>query len=129
MKRFLLDTNAFLFWTAGAKKLSPRARKLMEDPGTELLLSAVSSWEIAIKYSLDKLALPEPPHRFVPSRMTAHSIAGLSFEHADALAVAALPVIHDDPFDRALIAQALRQKLPVITSDERFEEYGVNVEW
>jgi PIN domain nuclease of toxin-antitoxin system len=129
MKRILLDTNAFLHWTAGAKKLSVRARKLIEDSRNELLLSAVSSWEIAIKYALDKLALPEPPHKFVPSRMAAHAIGGLSFEHADALAVATLPAVHDDPFDRALIAQALERKLAIVTSDERFAAYGVTVEW
>lgn len=61
--------------------------------------------------------------------MAAHSIAGLAFEHTDALVVADLPPIHDDPFDRALIAQALEHELPIITADDRFEEYGVRVEW
>jgi PIN domain nuclease of toxin-antitoxin system len=129
MKSLLLDTNAFLFWTAGAKKLSTRARKLIEDPRSELLLSAVSSWEIAIKFSLGKLKLPEPPQKFVPSRMSRHGITGIAFEHTDALAVALLPELHDDPFDRALIAQALERDLPIITSDARFEAYGVAVEW
>jgi PIN domain nuclease of toxin-antitoxin system len=129
VKRLLLDTQAFLYWTAGAKKLSPRARKSIEDPRNEILLSAVSSWEIAIKYGLGKLTLPEPPGKFVPSRMARHTISGISFEHSDALAIAALPSIHDDPFDRALIAQALARKLIVVTSDERFEAYGVSVEW
>ena len=129
MKAFLLDTNAFLYWTAGAKKLSTRARTTIENPRNDILLSAVSSWEIAIKYALDKLDLPDPPHKFVPSRMARHGITGLPLEHADALAVAALPAHHDDPFDRALIAQALSRKLSVITSDARFADYGVTVEW
>jgi len=129
MKRFLLDTSAFLFWTSGGKKLSPRARKLIENHDHEILLSAVSSWEIAIKFGLGKLALPEPPRKFVPSRMMTHSIGGLAFEHSDALAIAALPEHHDDPFDRALIAQALERDLPIITSDPRFEDYDVDVEW
>ena len=129
MKRVLLDTVAFLYWTAGGKKLSPRARKIVEDPRNELLLSAVSSWEIAIKYGLGKLDLPEPPAKFVPSRMARHAIEGLAFEHTDALAVATLPDLHDDPFDRALIAQALARDLSIITSDGRFDDYGVVVEW
>ena len=129
MKRLLLDTSAFLFWTSGGKKLSVRARKAMADPRNELLLSAVSSWEIAIKYRLGKLSLPEPPGRFVPARMSKHAFIGLAFEHTDALAVATLPDLHDDPFDRALIAQALERKLPVVTADERFAEYGVAIEW
>src|SRR5262245_2864492 len=116
MKQFLLDTNAFLYWTAGAKKLSARARKAIEHPDHELMLSAISSWEISIKHALGKLKLPDSPHKFVPSRMAAHSITGLAFEHADALAIAQLPDHHDDPFDRALIAQALERDLVVITS-------------
>jgi len=129
MKSVLLDTNAFLFWTAGAKKLSAKARKVIEDPRNELFLSAVSSWEIAIKFALGKLELPEPPKKFVPSRMVRHGITGIAFEHTDALAVAMLPDLHDDPFDRALIAQALERDLAVVTSDARFEAYGVTVEW
>ena len=127
--RLLLDTNAFLFWTAGAKKLSVRARKVIANPRNEVLLSAVSSWEIAIKFALGKLHLPEPPAKFVPSRLVRHSIGGLAFEHTDALAVATLPAVHEDPFDRALIAQALERELTVVTSDERFGEYGVRTEW
>jgi len=129
VKRFLLDTNAFLYWTAGAKKLSVRARKAIENPDNEVMLSAISSWEVSIKHRLGKLKLPEPPHKFVPSRMSAHAILGLAFEHSDALAIALLPEHHDDPFDRALIAQALERDLVVITSDDRFEDYGVKVEW
>jgi PIN domain nuclease of toxin-antitoxin system len=129
VKRFLVDTNAFLFWTSGGKKLSSRARKLIENPDHEILLSAVSSWEIAIKFALGKLSLPEPPAKFVPSRMHKHAIGGLAFEHADALAIAALPDHHDDPFDRALIAQAIERDLPIITSDTRFDDYDIDVEW
>lgn len=129
MKHFLLDTNAFLYWTSGGKKLSVRARKAIENPRNEILLSAVSSWEIAIMHALGKLSLPDAPAKFVPSRMSAHSISGLGFEHSDALAVAALTEHHDDPFDRALIAQALERKLTIITSDARFADYGVPTEW
>lgn len=127
--RILLDTNAFLFWTAGAKKLSARARKVIENPRNEILLSSVSSWEIAIKHALGKLDLPQPPRKFVLSRLANHSIRGLAFEHSDALAVVDLPKLHDDPFDRALIAQALERDLSVVTADDRFEDYGVAVEW
>jgi PIN domain nuclease of toxin-antitoxin system len=127
--RLLLDTNAFLFWTAGAKKLSVRARKVIANSRNEVCLSAVSSWEIAIKFALGKLHLPEPPAKFVPSRLARHSITGLAFEHTDALAVAALPALHEDPFDRALIAQALERDLTMVTSDARFADYGVRVEW
>ena len=94
-----------------------------------MLLSAISSWEIAIKHALGKLTLPDPPAKFVPARTARHALTGLAFEHADALAMAALPDYHDDPFDRALIAQALERGLPIVTSDPRFEGYGVEVVW
>lgn len=61
--------------------------------------------------------------------MVRHGITGIAFEHADALAVATLPDLHDDPFDRALIAQALERDLVIVTSDDRFEAHGVVVEW
>ncbi|MGH7282343.1 MAG: type II toxin-antitoxin system VapC family toxin [Polyangiaceae bacterium] len=123
----MLDTNAFLFWASGAKRLSPRARQAIANPKNDVFLSAVSSWEIAIKWALGKLRLPEPPSTFVPSRLRAHSIGAIPFDHADALAVATLPALHDDPFDRALIAQATTRKLAVVTSDDRFADYGVRV--
>jgi PIN domain nuclease of toxin-antitoxin system len=129
MKRFLLDTNAFLFWTSNHKRLTARARKVIESSEHEIFLSSISSWEIAIKSALGKLSLPEPPSRFVPSRIAAHALTPLSFEHSDALAIAALPNHHEDPFDRALIAQALERDLVVVTADDRFEAYGVTVEW
>ena len=81
---------------------------------------------------LERCVLPEAP---VPQfkcprrRMSTHAISGLPFEHSDALAIASLPDHHDDPFDRALIAQARERKLAIITSDERFEDYGVSIEW
>ena len=127
--KLLLDTNAFLYWTMGAKKLSARAQKAIANPRNGIYLSAVSAWEIAIKHSLGKLDLPEPPKKFVLSRLAIHAIVGLPFEHADALGVAELPPHHDDPFDRALIAQAIERDLTVVTSNERFEEYGIDIEW
>jgi PIN domain nuclease of toxin-antitoxin system len=129
MRRLLLDTSAFLYWTAGGKKLSLRARKAIENSRNEIFLSAISAWEIAIKYSIGKLVLPEPPASFVPSRMSRHAISGLAFEHSDALAIDSLGEHHHDPFDRALIAQALERGLPIITSDARFADYGVDTEW
>lgn len=127
--RILVDTAAFLHWTSGAARMSPRARKAFADGRNELFLSAISSWEIAIKHGLGKLELPEAPATFVPSRMAKHGLVGLPFEHVDALAVASLPLHHDDPFDRALIAQAKERSLAVMTPDERFAEYGVRVVW
>ena len=127
--RYLLDTNVFLFWNSNSPKLSDRARSTIASPRAELLLSAASSWEIAIKCGLGKLKLPDEPWRYVPERMRDHRIVPLSIEHADALEAGQLPAVHDDPFDRILIAQAQRRRLRVVTADPRFREYGIEVVW
>lgn len=127
--KYLLDTNAFLFWASNSPKLSSKARNAMTSAKSDLLFSAASSWEISIKYGLGKLKLPEAPHTYVPSRLREHRIEAIGVEHHEALQVSGLPTIHDDPFDRLLIAQALHRKLRMITADSRFEEYGVQVIW
>jgi PIN domain nuclease of toxin-antitoxin system len=99
---------------------------LVEDHRSELLFSAASSWEIAIKYGLGRLPLPEPPDRYVPSRIRAVGARALAIEHTHALAVAALPPLHRDPFDRLLIAQASLLDVPILTADPLVAEYPVN---
>lgn len=112
---------------ADPARLGARARAAILDTGNELLLSAASSWEIAIKYGLGKLSLPQPPQAYVPDRVAATGVIPLAIEHSHALAVAALPRHHRDPFDRLLIAQAQLEKVPIMTSDSAFRPYGVRV--
>ncbi len=92
-----------------------------------LLLSAASSWELALKTSTGRLRLPEPVEVYVPSRMGAIGITGLAVEHHHALAVSALPMHHRDPFDRLLIAQAVRLGVPILTADAAFDAYDVEI--
>jgi PIN domain nuclease of toxin-antitoxin system len=125
--RFLVDTHCWLWLQASPERLSSEMLSLLEDPANELILSAASSWEIAIKYALGKLPLPEPPSRYVPSRMATSGSRGLPVEHAHALRVAELPAHHRDPFDRLLIAQAQIEKLVLVTVDREFEKYDVEV--
>jgi PIN domain nuclease of toxin-antitoxin system len=98
---------------------------LLLDPEAELLLSAASSWEIAIKYRLGRLDLPAPPAEYVPTRMASSGVLGLPIEHAHSLQVAALPAHHRDPFDRLLIAQAQLESVPILTADSEFARYDV----
>jgi PIN domain nuclease of toxin-antitoxin system len=112
---------------AAPERLSPAARAMVESVDHELLFSAASAWEIAIKYALGRLKLPEPPEQYVPGRMTVLRTDALPIEHRHALRVAVLPAHHRDPFDRVLIAQAFVEDLPVLTSDAVFERYGVSV--
>lgn len=102
-----------------------KLRPLVEDAANELLLSAASSWEISIKYSLGRLSLPEEPVTFVPNRIQATAVSPVAVEHRHALAVSELPLHHRDPFDRLLIAQARVLGVPLATADDRLTRYDL----
>jgi PIN domain nuclease of toxin-antitoxin system len=122
--RVLLDTHVFLWLLTEPERLGEHLR-VVEDRRNVLLVSAVSSWEIAIKHALGRLPLPEPPARYVPERLRAIGAETLAIEHTHALAVAALPPLHGDPFDRLLVAQAGLLEVPIITADPAVAEYRV----
>ena len=123
--RVLLDTRVWLWMQAAPHRLGPQAAALVSDTGNDLLLSAASSWEIAIKHALGKLRLPVPPREYVPSRMQASGTGALPITHAHALHVAALPPHHRDPFDRMLVAQASVESIPILTADAQIGRYDV----
>ena len=126
--RLLLDTHAFLWFVAGDKRLSPVAQRAMERAGAELVLSAASVWEMAIKLRLGRLSLPEPLEIYIAEKMQAGlQLLPVEWEHA--ARVATLPLQHRDPFDRLLVCQALVVKLPVVTADAMFHAYGAQVIW
>jgi len=125
--RVLVDTQCWLWMQAEPDRFSSETRKLLLDPDNELFLSAASSWEIAIKYALGKLPLPEPPSSYVPSRLRSSGVIGLAIEHAHALHVESLPPHHRDPFDRLLVAQAQLEALPILSADRAFALYAVTI--
>lgn len=125
--RCLLDTQVWLWMLATPERIRGRAVDVIDDASNELLLSAASSWEIAIKYAIGRLALPQPPHLYVPSRIRATGVDGLAITHSHALRVAALPRHHQDPFDRLLVAQAQLERLTIITADPAISSYDVTV--
>ncbi len=127
--RILLDTSTFLWIITDAPELSPRACKLFRDPTNEVYLSTVSTWEIAIKYALDRLPLPEPPERFIPFQRKEHGVESLPLEEEATLHLARLPRIHKDPFDRMLVCQALVHGLVILTPDEFILQYPVRWIW
>ncbi len=127
--RLLLDTCTFLWLVGGAPELSGRAREAFADPENEVLLSAASAWEIAVKHRLGRLPLPEPPDSFVPRQREAHGIDRLDIDEQSALHVAKLPDLHRDPFDRMLVAQALAGGLVLLTPDETIRQYPVRTLW
>jgi PIN domain nuclease of toxin-antitoxin system len=127
--KILLDTHCWLWMLAAPERLSEAARNLLVDPKTELLLSAASSWEIAIKFALGRLPLPEPPATYVPSRLESSRTSSLAIAHAHALHVATLPPHHRDPFDRLLVAQAQLETIPLLSADAQLAAYDVEIIW
>lgn len=123
--RALLDTHVFL-WLQTEPARVGSTLEILKVPDTHLFVSAASAWEIAIKYGLGRLDLPEPPARYVPSRIRAIGATALSVDVLDGAAVAELPPLHRDPFDRLLVAQALRHELTVITADAAIRRYDVD---
>ena len=125
--RVLLDTQCWLWMLSAPERLSSRARAMVSGSRHELMLSAVSAWEIAIKHALGKLDLPADPVEYVTSRMTASAVLPLAITHAHALQVGRLPMHHRDPFDRLLVAQAQLENLSVLTTDRQLAAYGISI--
>jgi PIN domain nuclease of toxin-antitoxin system len=125
--RFLLDTYVWLWTLVTPQRIPQDTRTLLADSDNSLLFSAASSWEIAIKYRLGKLPLPEPPARFIPPRLVRDGIEPLPVRHHHAHAVADLPDFHNDPFDRLLVAQARIEQLTLVTADRRFLAYELSL--
>jgi PIN domain nuclease of toxin-antitoxin system len=123
--RILLDTQTWLWMLGAPERFNDEAHRLVAEAANDLLLSSVSSWEIAIKWGLGKLELPQPPEDFVPSRLRSSGVTPIPIEHSHALRVTELEHHHRDPFDRLLIAQALVEDVPVLTSDPVFADYPI----
>lgn len=122
----MLDTTAMLWLLAGDERLSPRARSAISDARHSLVVSAVSLWEVAIKRSSGKLNAPADLSR----RLAATCLVELlpvSPLHAEALG--RLSLRHDDIFVRMLTTQALVERLPVLSTNPAFAQYGVEVIW
>jgi PIN domain nuclease of toxin-antitoxin system len=128
MTTVLIDTHIFLWLQTSPERVAP-GLDLLENENTTVLLSAVSSWEIAVKWGIGKLPLPKPPDRYVPDVMQRQDIKPLPVLHSHALAVASLPKHHRDPFDRLLVAQAITEGLPLMTRDPAFRAYDAELIW
>lgn len=125
----LLDTHTFLWWNMDAPQLSERARGFIGDGHNEIYFSAASAWEIAIKFAKGQLELPEPPDAYVASRLALHRFIPLPVQLSHALQVYKLPDIHQDPFDRLLVAQSQLEGLPLLSLDAEINQYDVTIIW
>lgn len=123
--RILLDTHILLWWLDGHERLRPKVRKLLADGKNELLWSAASTWELAIKAQIGKVRLQESVASFVSRVMVSQNLTALPIHHLHSAATAELPMHHRDPFDRLLIAQADIEGVPLLTGDERMRDYDI----
>jgi PIN domain nuclease of toxin-antitoxin system len=119
----LLDTCTLLWLVLEADKLSARARTLLDEPATLIWLSSISAFEIGQKHAKGKLELSLPPAQWLPRALESHRLRLLELDLPSALAAAALPPIHNDPFDRLLIATARQHGLTLLTPDPKIHAY------
>ena len=109
--------------------MSAAAAAAVRDPANDVLLSAVSAWEIASMHRAGRLPLPEPPGQLIPTERRLRGVAALAFDEESALQVLRLPPLHRDPFDRMLISQAIAHGLAIVTPDPSITQYPVRVIW
>jgi PIN domain nuclease of toxin-antitoxin system len=122
----LLDTHALLWWLTDNPRLSQAADAAIAEPGNDIYVSACVGYEILYKQRAGRLPpLPESLSRRL--RREGIAVIPVSLDHA--LAAAALPGPHRDPWDRIMMAQAVQENLTVVTVDRVFSEYGVATLW
>ncbi|MGH9513568.1 MAG: type II toxin-antitoxin system VapC family toxin [Terriglobales bacterium] len=127
--KYLLDTMVWLWSVGPAERIGSMGLEVLSSAAEEVYLSAVSSLEIAIKAKLGKFRLPDIPGRYVPKRLAEQTIRPLSVTQEHSLKVYDLPMHHRDPFDRLIVAQAIIEEMTILTSDQTFGKYPVNVVW
>ena len=128
MKAVLLDAHALLWWLENDRRLSIGARRAIQEPTTQVFVSAGSLWEIAIKHRIGKLKAPKLIDDF-QRELDAEGFVELPISAKHAIRAALLPANHKDPFDRLLIAQAEIENVPIVSRDSEFDNYGVARIW
>ena len=127
--RLLLDTHAFLWFVLDDPRLSATATALIVDSNNDVEISPASYWEMAIKISLGKYSLPEPYEVFMEREIAANQFRILHIEPRHTALLTTLPFHHRDPFDRLLVAQAIVEQIPIVSSDSTFDADGVRRLW
>jgi len=127
--KLLVDAHTVIWAVDDPSKLSPQAIMSLQDPGNDLLLSAGTIWEIAIKVGLVKLSLSMPYREWMNQAITdlGMTVLPITVEYADVQGN--LPRHHGDPFDRLLVAQAQVESMALVSADIGFDPYGINRLW
>lgn len=125
----LLDTCTFIWLAMPQSKLSPLAIQIINDPANKLFLSDVSIWEVSLKHSAGKLPLPDVPRKWVPGQTQFHQIEGFQLDQDAIYRSGELPLVHCDPFDRLLAAQAIESGMTILSPDTPLSLLGASRVW
>lgn len=126
--KYLLDTHAFIWWHQDKKRLANAVIEACEDTAHELYLSMASIWEMQIKISLGKLEIADTLAVALVQQME-RGLQVLNIHQQHILAMAELPDIHADPFDRLLASQTKLEGMALITADRRLQSYPIQTFW
>jgi len=127
--KYLLDTHAFLWFVSDDKRLSSKAKSIIQDSNNEIYFSAASAWEMSIKAKLGRLKFGRNLESFIIEQLTANSFGPLAITIPHSLYTEKLPQIHKDPFDRMMISQTKVENMVLITGDKKIREYKVSIVW
>jgi len=116
--KLLLDTHIFLWLINDNPRLSDNYRQAIHNPNNEKFLSVVSIWECVIKYQVGKLSFPRSPEIYLPQARRIHLIKALTMDEDSVAQLIKLPLLHKDPFDRLIMAQAIQHDLMLMTEDK-----------
>jgi PIN domain nuclease of toxin-antitoxin system len=127
--KYLLDTHALAWWLLNDPRLSRKAFGVIADPGNEIIASAVAAWEAANKFRIGKWPDAQILATDFKSAVTAERFSILDVTHQHASVGGLLAGPHRDPFDRLLAAQALIERMPILSGDSVFADFGVEAVW
>jgi len=127
--RLLLDTCSAIWMFEGSQSIPGHVREKLTDPENEVHFSDVSLLEIEIKYAIGKFPLEAPPSRSILPLVQKHDLEVLPVTTGAIVALEQLPLLHRDPFDRLLVAQALTEKLSLVSPDPLIRQYEVDMLW
>lgn len=125
----LPDTHTILWLLESPEKIPNKSLSQLQDPEVIRYLSPIIVWEIATKISLRKLKVKRKLADMIAICLAELRFVPLPITHAHSLMIEALPLVHGDPFDRMLIAQAKTENLKIVTKDENIEQYPVKTLW
>jgi PIN domain nuclease of toxin-antitoxin system len=125
----LMDTHTLLWFDITPAKLSTAARALIQNPSITIFVSSMTAWEIGIKHAIGKLPEADDLVPQFHQKLSQYGFLEIAFTSHDALRAARLPATHKDPFDRALVAQALERKLTIVSLDSTLDGLGAQRFW